>query len=123
MKLDVSKPIVNFEGTQMNHPDGKLATVGSLIVECLLTPNESDNKDSDGEVRYNAYKMAKRFQGATELSLNASDVLFLRSRVALSPGLSAVVLGQLYDALEAPKPAKDIATPKAKGKSKLKRVR
>lgn len=95
MKIDVSKPITTVSGEAHNPPMSVRDPILSVLVNIL--PND-ENVSADVKVRM--WKLSQAVHNNDVVDISDEDRILVKQRVNVA--YSALVLGQVYDALDAP---------------------
>lgn len=98
MRLVCHKPVLNLEGQQIKHGDGRLATLRSIISDSITGTINGDQVDG-GHTAYALYKLAKRLHAADFVDLTDNEVHLIRLRVG-NRGHSYTVVGRVFEMLD-----------------------
>lgn len=102
MKYDVTRPIINLEGKQIEDGEKKKCTFKSIFVTALMSP---DPKNEDRIKKLGMFTLAQKlFKAEKEVDLKADEVVLIKDVV--NQGYpSPLITGLVEEFFEGAKPA------------------
>lgn len=102
MKKNLEQSVTLLNGDSIKNKDGKDVTVSDIIVDVLTMPSHDDNHGADGVEKHRRYKLAQRIFDGGDIDLLPEDIVKIKELLGQpSRGLSSLVVGQIYDLLDA----------------------
>ncbi len=99
MKLDLSANLKSFDGKVLDAPDGKPATLKSVLIEALMAVF-NDEQTLSGEEKLKRYLLAERvYKGESDFAHNEIALM----KVLVGKAYSAIIVGQVWKMLEGEK--------------------
>ena len=98
MKIDLTQPIFDLEGSPIPKPDGSLpATLGFLAVTALQVQFDDEHKMS-AEDKLSRFKIALRLSGQSSADLSVEEVAMIKSVIGKAFGI--VIVGRAFALLD-----------------------
>ncbi len=105
MKIDMTKPIKNLIGVNLENPESKLKekeplTMRIVCTNSLLTPTQ-DDKNIDGNEKAKRFELAMRIYTEKEIDLDIDELKMIKDLIGRL--YTPLVVGRAYQILD-PKP-------------------
>ncbi len=102
MKIDMTKPIKNLIGVNLENPESKLKkkepfTMRIVCTNSLLTPTQ-DDKNIDGNEKARRFELAMRVYTEDEIDLNVDELKLIKDLIGRL--YSPLVVGRAYQILD-----------------------
>lgn len=97
MKVNLEAPILDLDGSPLEHPTEKSPlTIRKAITDSLLIGRANDNPD--GAEKFRRWELARQIHGTNEINLTAEQASMVKKLVGeiWSPG----VVGPVWEAIE-----------------------
>jgi hypothetical protein len=95
MKVDVTKEILQLDGTAVTNLDGSPLILRSVIVSGLVNPIQSLDMNLDAVKKVELFTLAQKVTASDQVELTVDELALIRKRIAaVQPPISYVIVGR-----------------------------